>query len=69
VEGTEALLKTNRGKRRWSHIIQAAMRPVMIVIHSPPIYNISQFSNAQEQFSIEKRPSEASCGRRMDDLT
>ena len=58
AEGTGALLKTHRCECRRGHVIQAAVRPVVIVIHPPAIRNISQFINTQEQFSIEQFISE-----------
>ena len=43
VEGTGALLKTHRRECRRGHVIQGAVRPIVIVIHPPAIRNISQF--------------------------
>ncbi len=39
------------------------MRPVVIIIHSPAIRNISQFINTQEQLSIEQFISEPAVER------
>ncbi|MHC4143450.1 MAG: hypothetical protein ACYSWW_05515 [Planctomycetota bacterium] len=40
-------------------MIQAAVRPAVIVIHPPAIRNMPQFTNTQEQLSIEQFISEA----------
>jgi len=58
AEGTGALLKTHCCECHRSYITQAAMRPLVIVIHPPAICNISHLINAQKQLSIEQFISE-----------
>ena len=41
AERSGALVKTHFCKRRWGHIIQRTMRPIVIIIHTPAVYNIS----------------------------
>ena len=57
------MLKTHRRESRRGHIIQAAVRPIVIVIHPPAIRNISQFTNTQKQLSIEQFISELAVER------
>jgi hypothetical protein len=54
AEGTGALLKTGRRERRRGHIVQAAVRAVVAIIHSPTIGIICQLIDIQEQFSVEQ---------------
>ena len=63
AEGTGALLKTDRCERRRGHVVQAAVRPIVVIIHPPAIRNISQFVDAQEQFSVEQFISEPAVER------
>lgn len=63
AEGTGALLKTNLCKRGRSHVVQAAVRTVVIIIHPPAIRNISQLIDVQEELSIEQFISESAVER------
>jgi hypothetical protein len=49
-----AILATQFGKACRCHIAQAAVRPVMIVIHPPTLHNVFHLIDMQEQFAIEK---------------
>ena len=53
VERSGALLKTLRRTRCRGHIVQTAVRAVVIIIHPPTIANISQFINIQKQFPVQ----------------
>jgi len=54
AEGTGALLKTARRERGRGHVVQAAVRPVVVIIHAPAVRNISQLIDAQEQLSVKQ---------------
>jgi hypothetical protein len=43
-EGGEnrSLAKTDPRECRWGHVVQAAVRPIVVIIHPPAVRNISQ---------------------------
>jgi hypothetical protein len=47
-------LATQFGKACRCHIAQAAMGPVMIIIHPPTLHNVFRLSDMQEQLAIDK---------------
>ena len=63
AEGTGALLKTHCCECHRSHIIQSAVRPLVIVIHPSAICNISQLINTQKRLSIKQFISEPAVER------
>jgi hypothetical protein len=60
AEGTGAMLKTHCLEYRRSHIAQAAVRPLIIVIHPQATCNISYLINAPKYLFIEQVISEQS---------
>ena len=57
------MLKTGRRERRRGHGAQAAVRPIVVIVHPPAVRNISQLIDTQEQFLLEQFVPESAVER------